>query len=186
MNTWFVGVLVAIAPLDEVRISTPDGGEVKGVVSAIKPGALVVHEGEGKHTRVELNQMSEVELEGEAIAIHSLGLEIDQYIEERYGAVDQPQPSPGAVVLASVVLPGAGHRLLGDNQTFAAYAVADLIALGLAAAIIWDRQRFAEGLPLLALDATFRVYSAAEARKEARIRREILSRRGHSRSDPTF
>ncbi|MEE2751986.1 MAG: hypothetical protein VX519_11195, partial [Myxococcota bacterium] len=61
MTTWFIGAVLALAPLEEIRIETPDGSEISGVISAIKPDAVVVHEGAGKHTRVEFAQMTAVE-----------------------------------------------------------------------------------------------------------------------------
>jgi len=184
MNAWLLGALVALAPLDDVRILTPDGEEVAGVISAIKPDALVVHEGEGNHRRVTVTQMRSVEIDGAPVSLVLLQEQIDRYVDERYGPQDQPQPAPGAVVLASILLPGAGHALLGDRQTFAAYAIADAVALGLAGLLIWDGQSFSEGLPLLTLDLTFRVYSAAEARKIARLRREIHAKPVHMLDEP--
>ena len=184
MNAWLLGAIVAVAPLDEVHIQTTDGTQVAGVISAIKPHALVVHEGQGTHRLVELTQMDSIEIDGAPMSLEVLQSQIDLYVHERYGTGDAPQPAPGAVVLASAILPGAGHALLGDRETFAAYAIADIVSLGLAGFLIWERQSFSQGLPLLTLDLTFRVYSAAEARKIARLRREIHAKPNHLSDEP--
>lgn len=179
MTGGLIGVLLALAPLDSVRVETVDGLQVSGVVSAIEPGLIVVHDGAGLHTRVDLASMQAVELSGTPITLEALDHEIQQYLTRRYGPQDQPSPSPDAVAAASLLWPGAGHRMLGEQKSFASYAVADAVVLGLAVGLAAGRQSASEALPLFALSAAFRIYSAAEARKIARIRQKMQPRTPH-------
>jgi hypothetical protein len=165
MTLWLLGGL-ALAPMDHARLDLADGQRVEGPVSAISPGTVVIHVGEGVHVPVLLESIAAVQVAGVSMDPAMFQQEAEAYLERRYGPPGQPAPAPWVAALASVVVPGGGQALLGDWRGFAAYAVADVVTLALGGLLL-SRGNFTGSVPCLALDLTFRFYSAGEARAEA-------------------
>jgi hypothetical protein len=165
MNLWLLGGL-ALAPMDHARLDLADGARVEGPVSAISPGTVVIHVGEGIHVPVPLEQITAAQVDGQSIDPAVFREEAETYLKRRYGPPGQPTPAPWAVTLASWIIPGGGQALLGDWAGFAAYAISDGVVLSLGGLLL-SRGNSNGVLPCLALDLTFRFYSAGEARAEA-------------------
>ena len=168
MTLWILGGL-ALAPMDHARLDLADGVQVEGPVSAISAGAVVIHVGEGVHVEVRLQNIEAVELSGEPMDPAVFREEAEAYFVRRYGPPGQATPAPWAAALASVIIPGGGQALLGDWSGFAAYAIADVAILALAGLLL-SRGSSNGAVPCIALDLTFRFYSAGEARAEAILR----------------
>ena len=168
MILWLLGGL-ALAPMDHARLDLVDGVRVEGPVSSISAGTVVIHVGEGVHVPVPLESIAAVQVAGESMDLALFREQAEAYLERRYGPPGQPTPAPWAAALASVVIPGGGQALLGDWSGFAAYAIADVAVLSLGGLFL-SRNMLNGAVPCLALDLTFRFYSAGEARAEAIIR----------------
>jgi len=163
---------LALAPLDRAEVELADGSEVHGPVSAIRPGLLVIHVGDGVHVEVPLDDVISVRIDGEALSKGDLQAATSSYLNDRYGPADQASPAPWAVATASILVPGGGQALLGDREGFRRYLVASAIADGLGF-FFWRRGLWPQTLSLLVLDSTFRFYSAGEAWAEASERQRL-------------
>jgi len=168
MTLWLLGVL-ALAPMDHVRIELADGLPVEGPVSAISAGTVVVHVGEGVQVPVLLENIAAVQVAGDTVDPALFREAAEAYLERRYGPPDQAAPAPWVAAFASVLIPGGGQAMLGDWSGFAAYAIADMAVLSLGGLFL-SRSMLNGAVPCFALGLTFRFYSAGEARAEAIIR----------------
>jgi len=159
--------------MDHARLDLSDGARVEGPVSSISVGAVVIHVGEGIHVSVQLDSIAAVQVDGEAMEPGVFRGEAEAYLARRYGPPGQPTPAPWMAALASAVVPGGGQALLGDWPGFVRYVVADAAVLSLGGLFL-SRDMIGSAVPCLALDLTFRFYSAGEARAEAIARQRRI------------
>lgn len=172
--------MVALSPNDKVEVELTGGDTVTGRLSSAQPGVLFIHSAQGG-LEVNLELVSSARINDVEISLnilHQESQDLWQTTSERLSPLGS-LPNPYWAATASALLPGSGQRMLGQARAANSYFVADLVLVSLSSWLIFGRQDYGNALPLLGLDAVFRVYSSAEAYRDTRVRSALISGERH-------
>jgi len=96
-----------------------------------------------------------------------------------------PHPHTLAVVIPSLVIPGAGQAALGESRSAWGYFIGDLVLLGAGALELTNDQRLGVLMPIAALNVLLRINSASDAARVTNRRRRRLREARAILQDPT-
>lgn len=171
-----VGSAQALGPDERLRLQLVAGGEVSGFFYSCEAAALTITAG-GERQSVPLSLIEGAWRGEEHLTAEALRAEAEACYEARLAEASAPglrRPPPLAVGLASAVLPGAGHAMLGDWGTAIGYGVVELGLLGAASYWLFYERRPGPILPIIALDLVFRTYAIADSARIAKRRRQLV------------
>ena len=182
ISGWALALLanVAIVPNETVTVELLGGETVEGRVATIESHGLQLTTEKGL-VWIESTLVAQANFEDRQLTQAALREEIRerlsyelQRIDGRYAAT----PRPLAAATASVVLPGAGQAMLGQNKEAKGFLVADVIVLSLGAYMWFVQKDRAAAVPLFALDLIFRSSSASQAYRLSQRRRALRDAAG--------
>ena len=173
-----------LQPAEQVHLQLVGGEEMVGRVSDATPGVLRLTTEQGLR-EVPVALVEEAIIEGRTLDAQGLEEEIIGMLQvemERWEGTAMPTPFwTGA---ASAVWAGGGQAALRQWDRAGAYAVTDLVCVGLAAWFLLKEESPGQAVPLLAFSLLFKGYSAAEARSDAKRRRRVYTLLKSEASDP--
>ena len=160
-----------LQPAESVRLQLVGGEEMAGRVSDAAPGLLILTTESGLR-EVPVALVEAAVFEARTLDAEALEGEILAMLEAEF-ASGTGVPAPFWTATASVVWAGGGQAALGQWNRARAYAVTDLVCLGLASWFLLREESPGQAVPLLAFSLVFKSYSAAEAVRDARRRRRV-------------
>lgn len=175
-----LSVLLALSPNDLVEIGLSNGDTIAGRLSSVQPGVLYISSPTGS-VEVSLELVESAMVNDMQLSPIALEQEVDILWESMRDDLSPTGsvPNPYWAAASSVVIPGAGQRMLGQDRAANSYLFADIALLTLGGWLLLHRQDYGNAAPLLALDIVFRAYSATEAYRDSRLRSSIISGERH-------